>query len=50
MYLDNNHGVEFSPDALEQLTKLQIRLSFDLYAGSDQKSRKRKSPGKTQSA
>lgn len=49
MYLDSNHGVEFSPDVLAQLTKLQIRLSFDLYAGSDQKSGKRKRPGKTQS-
>lgn len=50
MFLDSNHGVVFAPEVLAQLTKLQIGLSFDLYCGSDQKSRKRKRPGRKQSA
>lgn len=50
MFLDSNHGMAFAPDVLAQLTKLQIRLSFDLYCESHWKSRKRKRPRIKQSA
>ena len=50
MYLDKNHGVEFCPELLARLTKLQIGLSFDLYGGPGRKNRKRKGPRRKQSA
>jgi hypothetical protein len=49
MFLDSNHGLEFSPEVLAQLTKLHIGLSLDLYGGTGQKSRKPKSPKRKQS-
>ena len=41
MYLDKNHGVILSPELLDELAKLQIALSLDLYGVPDQRKRKR---------
>jgi hypothetical protein len=41
MYLDKNHGVILNPELLDELAKLQIALSLDLYGGSDRRRRKR---------